>query len=558
MKLTKSLTLLTLFFSFIHCSTGIIAYSMMNEYEEEGEVSENENGHSSASKKMKAETIPTFLDLARAIRDGDFDKVKNSLEEHPLLINLACPEDDFNKDEEDFVNEEVALSPGDTLLHLSILFDRPEITKYLLDIKPELGTQTNSQKRNPLHYATMMVNAYNDSANDWKRKDNNFQLLFNNNSALSLMQDVYGNTPLHLVVYFGSREVSHLVELMLDSEPHGLIIRNNQGQTPLLISIEQNHIYHSELIISKSQDSLKLFDKNGQNALHYLAHAFPVFTTSVFADDKEDAEFFENNEDFLKMLVEKAPYLLLQKDNKGDTPTHVALEAGLVRLAKFLTHADPNVLTYANNRGETPLDLAKRLSRMNYIEDLAKDGNADASFFLAKLYETDAQMRDNATSLMHYKNAQNLSHSEAIIKCKYSFHEHQGQGFKTVTLMAEPDIKSCEKLTQIYSDHIKEKVLQSNCSNLASSSQSHESEGEACSICLDPLNSGANLSIPQCQYLAYKESRSQDIKRVPHVFHQKCFNDHLKTKRFCPNCRKEQCDKNITDVYFEKDAKSGQ
>lgn len=254
-------------------------------------------------------------DIHQAAKDGDLEKVKALLKDHPNLV--------FTKD-----------SDGRTALHFASYYGHNDVVELLLTNKAEIDAKDDNG-RTALHYA---------SATGHK---NTAELLLANGAELDLKDTENGDTPLHLAAIGDHKDV---VILLLANKADVNAI-DNDGDTPLhKAALKGDQELAALLLANKANPTAKT--NKGYTGLHVAAYYGQTEVAALLLRDGSDED---------------------AKAEDGTTPLHLAAQRGYKDLVQLLlaNKADPNA---KDNKGQTPLHYAAVTSHADIAELLREHG----------------------------------------------------------------------------------------------------------------------------------------------------------------------------------------
>jgi len=216
-------------------------------------------------------------------------------------------------------------------------------------------------KRTPLHWAIC----------EQEKSHEMYQIITTIATAsnrLIELGDNDGNTPVHLAIY---SDYFDAVKILTQLNPHSLLIKNNRGETPLFVAVQQNKLEIVKYIFDILTNS-----SGTMNAVHAA--------DAVDAIDAIDMIRTERND-----LV---------------SPIHVAAEISTTNMIELLVeHNMPIINTQNSSSGFTPLFHAVKRKRLVNVRLLVRlgadldarthDGTGLAEFALHQLLDK----RTNAT-----------------------------------------------------------------------------------------------------------------------------------------------------------------
>lgn len=126
--------------------------------------------------------------------------------------------------------------------------------------------------------------------------------------------------------------------------------KSYKGLYPLIRAASFGNLNMVEYLLNKSA-VIDIEDTQKMTPLHYAAAL--------------------KNDSILKLLLkEGAESSLMDKD--GENPLHIAAKYGRLDAVKDLRNANASLMLQKNDKGDTPLDLAKKLNRKEVVEYLEK------------------------------------------------------------------------------------------------------------------------------------------------------------------------------------------
>ena len=142
-----------------------------------------------------------------------------------------------------------------------------------------------------------------------------FDYLLNNGYADVMInqKDHHGNTPFHYACYtYGWSTVDHYKKLLLRS---GLLLnaRNDKGRTPFHFACFSLNCYMIEDLIANPSVNVNEIDNQGENGLHCMIQCFILNYPVQYMN-------------CVHILLEKNPFLVIMKNNSGETPIDYAVK----------------------------------------------------------------------------------------------------------------------------------------------------------------------------------------------------------------------------------------
>ena len=306
----------------------------------------------------------------------------------------------------------MALSGGDTLLHLAADRDDDNYTKYLL--RAGALQRADSDGKTPLHLAVesgravraqMLTASENDGdintileAQDGdgmtpfhiavaKRieeggLDDIMRIFFadqrENNGHMTIANSD-GATPMHTAAEAND---SALVSAMIRAGSPPTARHAETDETPLDLAVRLGHVETEAILVAasaprntttSSDKAVDAVDENGRTQLHRAA-AIDDSSALITALRRGASPNIQDNDGATPLILafkeghsDPARYLLTNNspdhslaDNNGDTALHWAARRNMHRIVTALLDEADADWTLTNNRGETPLDVAVR------------------------------------------------------------------------------------------------------------------------------------------------------------------------------------------------------
>jgi len=147
--------------------------------------------------------------------------------------------------------------------------------------------------------------------------------------------DTENYAEIHLAIIRGEiNEVNTLVE----KDEKNLNLRDMEGKTPFMLSIEHERVEIADLLFKKGASVTQRESKQGNTALHIAAKM--------------------GNFHAAKNIVETEPSLALSKNFESQTPFHLAVESRSMEVLQELEKFKIESLAIKNTEGENPLFVA--------------------------------------------------------------------------------------------------------------------------------------------------------------------------------------------------------
>ncbi|KAG6735885.1 hypothetical protein POTOM_061440 [Populus tomentosa] len=302
-------------------------------------------------------------------------KIDSKLYEYVKQDNI----EEFKSRVQQHLAEKLVTPCGNSLLHVAIRYKSNNITAYLAKEIPSLITSRNDQQDTILHVAAREGSISHAIRN-----------LVNSNAFLLRTTNREGNTPLHVAVINGNKDVA---KFLISRDPEVAYYKNKTGRSPLYLAVENGNmkgilddLLNEEASIPRERedgDSLGMLPQGKspvhaaiENCIIEIEEAKPEL---LRLHDKE----FGNPLHYASSTgyVEGVQFLLQkyrpgadETDQEGNYPIHLACKGGSVALLKeFLKHGRPASVYLlvrdkrvyphpANNDGLTPYELGRKQS----------------------------------------------------------------------------------------------------------------------------------------------------------------------------------------------------
>ncbi len=258
-----------------------------------------------------------------------------------------------------------------TPLHLSILYDRPDVTDFLISSGANIYALDND-KSSILHLS-LWTKRMTTFILDYLAKEDSSKL-----DRMLRLSKINGNTCLHSAFLLSRFDLAHL---LIDS---GSDLRdvNSKGETALHLAcqtfflekpIAERHTIVEHLI--KKGAPTNVPDNSGSTPLHFAAKNNVLLLVQCLVNNEADVNAQNRKGEtplHLARKAEVADFLLKNRatinaqDYSGSTPLHVAASSDDLLLVQCLVNneADINV---QNMKGETPLHLARKAEVANFL-----------------------------------------------------------------------------------------------------------------------------------------------------------------------------------------------
>lgn len=201
------------------------------------------------------------------------------------------------------------------------------------------------------------------------------QFLISNISNINAVNKL-GQTALMMAAQEGRKEI---IEILVKRKDVDIDLADNQGMTPLMNSVYNNHIEITRLLISK----IKNINAASEDGITALIIAIQ-----------------EGNQEITKMLLEKEGIDIDAAAKDGTTPLMNAIYKSDIEISRLLVGKTKKTNAF-NNRGQTALMIAVQKGRREMVKILLEEDDIDI----------EAVDKDGNTQLM---NAISNKHIETV------------------------------------------------------------------------------------------------------------------------------------------------
>jgi ankyrin repeat protein len=288
---------------------------------------------------------------------------------------------------------------GSTTIHYAAFCNNPEIVVKLLQQCPSLVNMKNEKGLSAVHIAVQNGHLHI------------LEILMKNRANIEEKTN-YGWTPIHFAAFHGKNEI---VETLLQQSPTLVDMKNDKGWSALHIAAEAGHLntveilmrhgasvdiknnngwtpihsaaFHgqTEIIEKLLQQSPALVDiKNdkGWTALHQAAQNGRLAVVEVLLNygakvdlcnklDSNPLHIAASNgkTEIVDRLLQVSPEIVDMENFNGYTALHYSVEKGYLNVLQVLLKYGASIHV-KNKKGETALQVAERLAKTNFANEL--------------------------------------------------------------------------------------------------------------------------------------------------------------------------------------------
>ncbi|XP_011037456.1 PREDICTED: ankyrin repeat-containing protein At2g01680-like [Populus euphratica] len=277
--------------------------------------------------------------------------------------------DEFKSRIQQRLTEKLVTPCGNSLLHVAVSYGSDNITSYLARTFPSLITIQNSQKDTILHLAAREGKA-----------SHAIRDLVNSNAFLLRTTNTERNTPLHVAVINGNKEVA---KFLISRDPEVAYYKNKTCRSPLYLAVENcdgdmngilDDLLNQEASIPTERedgDSLRML-RQGKSPVHAAVKNRIIGILKKIEEAKPELLGL-HDKDFGNPLhyasstgyVEGVQFLLQkyragadETDQKGNYPIHLACKEGSVALLKEFLKVIPYANEFINKKKQNILHVA--------------------------------------------------------------------------------------------------------------------------------------------------------------------------------------------------------
>ncbi|KAF5184878.1 Ankyrin repeat-containing protein [Thalictrum thalictroides] len=224
--------------------------------------------------------------MHEAVRYPHFEMVKLLIKEDPELLcmvncvgesplYMAAGKGDFNIVEQILENNLFSCKGlnGRTALHAAIIHEHSDITKLLLNKKPELVKETDDNGRTPLHFASGLGYL------------NLVQMLLIHDTSVTCLLDKTGSAPIHIAAHFGRVPI---IQEFIRGQPDLIDLLDERCRNMLHIAIDHQQVSTVKYML-REQWVVGLLNgkaKDGSTPLHRAVISGNPYIANILLKDK--------------------------------------------------------------------------------------------------------------------------------------------------------------------------------------------------------------------------------------------------------------------------------
>uniref|UniRef100_A0A2K1Y5B1 Uncharacterized protein n=1 Tax=Populus trichocarpa TaxID=3694 RepID=A0A2K1Y5B1_POPTR len=255
--------------------------------------------------------------------------------------------EEFKSRVQQHLAEKLVTPCGNSLLHVAIRYKSNNITAYLAKEIPSLITSRNDQHDTILHVAAREGSVSHTIRN-----------LVNSNAFLLRMTNREGNTPLHVAVINGNKEVA---KFLISRDREVAYYKNKTGRSPLYLAVENRNM-NGILDDLLNEEALIPTEREDGDSLGMLPQGKSPVHAAV-----------ENRIiGILQKIEEAKPELLRLHDKEFGNPLHYASSTGYVEGVQFLLQKYRAGADETDQEGNYPIHLACKGGSVALLEEFLK------------------------------------------------------------------------------------------------------------------------------------------------------------------------------------------
>ncbi|KAJ6878166.1 protein ACCELERATED CELL DEATH 6 [Populus alba x Populus x berolinensis] len=270
-------------------------------------------------------------------------KIDSKLYEYVKQDNI----EEFKSRVQQHLAEKLVTPCGNSLLHVAIRYESNNITAYLAKEIPSLITSRNDQQDTILHVAAREGSISHAIRN-----------LVNSNAFLLRTTNREGNTPLHVAVINGNKDVA---KFLISRDPEVAYYKNKTGRSPLYLAVENRNMKGILDDLLNEEASIPREREDG-DSLGML----PQGKSPVHAAIKN------RNIGILQKIEEAKPELLRLHDKEFGNPLHYASSTGYVEGVQFLLQKYRPGADETDQEGNYPIHLACKRGSVALLKEFLK------------------------------------------------------------------------------------------------------------------------------------------------------------------------------------------
>ncbi|PIA38068.1 hypothetical protein AQUCO_02800006v1 [Aquilegia coerulea] len=162
---------------------------------------------------------------------------------------------------------------GRTALHAAIIHEHTEITRLLLDKKPELVRETDDNGRTPLHFASGLGYL------------NFVQMLLIHDTSTTCLLDKTGSAPIHIAAHFG---LVSIIQEFIRVQPDLIDLLDGRCRNMLHIAIDHQQVSTVMYMLREKwvEGLLNGKDKDGSTPLHQAVISGNPYMANILVREK--------------------------------------------------------------------------------------------------------------------------------------------------------------------------------------------------------------------------------------------------------------------------------
>ncbi|XP_028759727.1 protein ACCELERATED CELL DEATH 6-like [Neltuma alba] len=289
---------------------------------------------------------------------------------------------------------------GDTPLHVACRAKSSQVISIVLSlcsVHAQRSVSSMEMVNGDEHIITRLANKYGNTALHeavCKKNVDGVKLLFTADRYVAYYLNKSSQSPLYLAVLNGNKEI---IDVLLEAPfPGDKLLSNCQGISPLHAAIDTKNGDLIKEIATKKTELMYLRDENGGTPLHYAASTGYVEGVRILLNKSPLSALEQNAKGHLPIHLackwghlkvvreflgrECADDSRLLLNRKGQNVLHVAAKNGRHDLVKYLLRNCRRIdINEKDQKGNTPLHLASENSFPNILFSLTRDKRVDVN-----------------------------------------------------------------------------------------------------------------------------------------------------------------------------------